>query len=212
MEELNSPIYAKSVIEFVTVANEFCKFLETADDFSLKQFVDTAHKVLPFLYLKGAMLPVLEESFDEFNEKFVTEDDYNFIRENLLLKFGEFDVFDEIYDPLRQENDEPVQLRLSEHFADIYQDLKDFLMLYRVGTNEVMANALWECRQAFEQYWGQRIVNSLRVLHNLKYNIVELETGTEEASSSDTSEFDYGKIDTSNWLISRMQEDYDDEE
>ena len=83
-------------------------------------------------------------------------------------------------------------------------------MQFQTASDEIMMNAIWECRQAFEQYWGQRLVNVLRVLHNLKYNIVELENVVEdrkEGKESDTS-----KIDTKNWPISRMQEDYDNEE
>ena len=211
MEEFENPAFSRNVVEFVTVANEFCKFLETSEEFTLTKFVDTAHKVLPFLYLKATLLPVVEESYEEFNEKFVTEEDYNLIHNSLLDKFGEFNTYDEIYDPLRQENDEPAQLSLAENFADIYQDLKDFLMQYRNGTNEIMQNAVWECRQSFEQYWGQRMVNALRVLHHLKYYVVDLEPEEQENEEKST-EFDYDKIDTKDWIISRRQEDFRDEE
>ena len=213
MEKQSSPVFSKNVIEFVTVANEFCKFLESSQDLSLTNFVEMAHKILPLLYLKGTMLPDFEESYDAFNEKFVSENDYNLIESNLLNKFGEHNLFDEVFDPLRQENDEPAQLSLAEHFADIYQDIKDFIMQFRDGTQEVMINALWECRQAFEQYWGQRIVNALRVLHHLKYKVVDLDNDQQTTSSeTDAGDIDYDNIDTSNWLISRMQEDYNDEE
>lgn len=211
MENLENPVYSREVIEFVTVANEFCKFLETAEEITLSNFVDKAHKLLPFLYLKGTLLPEIEESYEEFNEKYVTEEDYNFIHNMLLAKFGEHDVYEEIFDPLRQENDEPVQLSVAENFADIYQDIKDFLMQYRVGTDEVMFNAIWECRQVFEQYWGQRTVNVLRVLHHLKYNVVELDN-LSATNETKNEEIDYNNIDTSNWLISRRQEDFDNEE
>jgi hypothetical protein len=205
MEVFDSPVYSRDVIEFVTVANEFCKYLENSGDVSLTDFVNTAHRILPLLYLKATLIPVVEESYEEFNEKFVSEDDYNFIQNNLLGKFGEYNTYDEIYDPLRQENDEPVQLSLAENFADIYQDLKDFLMQYRSGTNEIMQNAVWECRQAFEQYWGQRVVNALRVLHHLRYYIVDLD-------SEKTDQEKEINVDTKNWFISRMQEDFRDEE
>ncbi len=210
MEGLDSPVYSRDVIEFVTVANEFCKFLESAESRNLKDLIDKAHRLLPLLYLKGTMLPKVEDSYEEFNEKFVTENDYNYIREMLQVKFGKHDSFDEIYDPLRQENDEPAQLSVGESIADIYQDIKDFIMQYRVGTEEIMFNAIWECKQTFEQYWGQRIVNTLRVLHHLKYVVVELDE--ENTGESTGDEFDYNSVDTSNWLISKMQEGGENEE
>ncbi|MBN1116670.1 MAG: DUF5063 domain-containing protein [Bacteroidales bacterium] len=209
MDSLESPVYSRNVVEFVTVANEFTKFLETCHEMSLTDFVDTSHKVLPMVYMKGTLLPKIEESYEEYNEKFVTEEDYTFIQDNLLTKFGVYDTYDEVFDPLRQENDEPAELRLSENFADIYQDLKDFVMQYKVGAEEVMLNAIWECRQAFEQYWGQKIVNAMRALHHLRYSVVDLE---HDQDSESDSEYNYNKIDTSNWLISRRQEDYNDEE
>jgi hypothetical protein len=212
MEENVNPVYSQQAIEFIAVANEFCKFVEGAGEISLSNFVEIAHKILPLLYLKGTMLPEISESFDEFNEKFVTEDDYTFIQQMLLEKFGPYNDFDEIYDPLRQENDEPVQLSMAEHFADIYQDIKDFIMQYRDGTNEIMSNALWECKQAFEQYWGQRVVNVQRVLHHLKYTVVDLDAVPEDTDVNQADDFNYDNIDTSNWLISRMQEEYEDEE
>lgn len=212
MEENTNPVYSQHAIEFIAVANEFCKFVEGAGEISLSNFVEIAHKILPLLYLKGTMLPEISESYEEFNEKFVTEDDYTFIQQKMLEKFGTYNDFDEIYDPLRQENDEPVQLSMAEHFADIYQDIKDFIMQYKDGTNEIMANALWECKQAFEQYWGQRIVNVQRVLHHLKYTVVDLDTDPEDNDVNQAGNFNYDNIDTSNWLISRMQEGYEDEE
>jgi hypothetical protein len=212
MEENSNPVYSQNAIEFVAVANEFCKFVEGAGELSLSNFVEISHKILPLLYLKGTMLPEISESFEEFNEKFVTEDGYTFIQQILLDKFGPYNDFDEIYDPLRQENDEPVRLSMAEHFADIYQDIKDFIMQYRDGTNEIMANALWECKQAFEQYWGQRIVNVQRVLHHLKYTVVDLDSGAENNDINQPGDPDYDNIDTSSWPISRMQEGYEDEE
>lgn len=210
MEGFNSPVYSKNTIEFVTVANEFCKFIESAENLTLTEFVDTSHRLLPLLYLKGSLLPIFEESNEEFNEKYVTEEVYNYISDALLIKFGKYNTYDEIFDPLRQENDEPVQLSISESITDIYQDIKDFVMQFQVVSDEVMMNAIWECRQAFEQYWGQRLVNVLRVLHNLKYSIVELEE--EVKNEKDEDESDAKNVDTKDWPISRMQEDYNNEE
>ena len=210
MEGFESPVYSKNTIEFVTVANEFCKFIEDAETSSLTQFVDMAHRVLPLLYLKATLLPDDVEPYEEYNEKFVTEESYRYIEDVLLSKFGEHNTYDEIFDPLRQENDEPAQLSISESIADIYQDIKDFIMQFQIASNEVMMNAIWECKQAFEQYWGQRAVNVLRVLHNLKYYVVDLEVNDEGKSVVDGG--DYNQVDTKDWLISRMQDDYNNEE
>src|SRR5665811_1865626 len=43
--------------------------------------------------------------------------------------------------------------RFQSHYRriwPIYQDLKDFVLLYKAGTDEVMNDAVWECRMNFE--------------------------------------------------------------
>ena len=86
-----------------------------------------------------------------------------------------------------QYSEEALESSISENIADIYQDLKDFILSYRIGTLEVMNDALGECRNNFEQYWGQRLVNGLRAIHNLVYGLVDLEETTE---ASDEPELD----------------------
>lgn len=100
MEGLKSPVYSKNTIEFVTVANEFCKFIDNSESISVTEFVDKSHRLLPLVYLKGTLLPKIEEPYEEFNEKYVTEYDYRFIEEILQSKFGKHDLFEEIFDPV----------------------------------------------------------------------------------------------------------------
>ena len=58
MEEKNSQvIFDKNAVEFVTVAAEFCGFMECVSDMRCRDFVDKSLKLLPLLYLK-ASLPV----------------------------------------------------------------------------------------------------------------------------------------------------------
>ena len=57
MEKENQVIFDKNVIEFVTVAAETCGFLERAESLEREEFVDTALKLLPLLYLKASLLP-----------------------------------------------------------------------------------------------------------------------------------------------------------
>ena len=65
MEKESQTIFDKNVIEFVTVAAEFCAFLERAERMKRSTFVDTSLKILPLLYLKASMLPKCETIGDE---------------------------------------------------------------------------------------------------------------------------------------------------
>ncbi|MCL6103772.1 MAG: DUF5063 domain-containing protein [Bacteroidetes bacterium] len=169
-------VYSRNVIEFATVANEFCAFTESVNDLTRIDFLGKLQKLLPLLYLKASLLPELDEEEEEDSpEKFVSESDYNFILRKLSSKLGEFDSYPEIFEPGTPLGEANVEANISENVADIYQDLKDFILSYRIGTVEVMRAALRECRNNFEQYWGQRLVNGLRAVHMLVYGNTNIE-------------------------------------
>ena len=59
-KEEKSPVYGRDVLELVTVAVEYCAFLEQTEGKTRMSFVDTLMKLLPLLYLKAALLPKYE--------------------------------------------------------------------------------------------------------------------------------------------------------
>lgn len=187
-ESLNPTVYSKNVIEFVTVANEYCSFLEAASTLTTGVFLDKVQKILPLLYLKTSVLPEVE-SYEEMGlEKFVSEVDYNFLQQKLMNLLGEYDDFQEVFDAEMQYSDGPLTASISESLADIYQDLKDFLMSYRTGDELVMQEALWACMDSFKNFWGQRLVNSLRAVHWLVYSDNDLDAQVKPAPGNGDDE------------------------
>ncbi|MEN6457147.1 MAG: DUF5063 domain-containing protein, partial [Prolixibacteraceae bacterium] len=75
-EQLNPVVYSKNVIEFVKVANEYCKFIESAGSEDVRAVLGKAQKLLPLIYLKASVLPEFESSEEQMLEKYVTEVDY----------------------------------------------------------------------------------------------------------------------------------------
>ncbi|MBC8005012.1 MAG: DUF5063 domain-containing protein [Verrucomicrobia bacterium] len=169
-EELNSIAYSKNVIEFITVANEYCSFLERSADFESPVFLSRLQKILPLLYLKASLLPEFEFEPEDELEKFVTEVDYNLIQENVLLHTGGGDDYQEVFLSGMQFSESALTSRISENIADIYQEMKDLVMSFRTMNDEVMAQAIWECRNNFANLWGQTLVNCLRAVHNLMFS------------------------------------------
>jgi len=169
MEErgTNRIVYNRNVIEFVTVANGYCAFIEQVNDYLPGKALSTARKILPLLYLKATMIPDVEKVLDEDTEKFVTELDYNVLLQKWMKKLGENDSYREVFDPGKEYTDEALEASISENLADIYQDIKDFISLYSLGNEEVMNDALSECIFQFKEYWGQKLVNVLRAIHML---------------------------------------------
>lgn len=167
-------VYSKNVIEFVTVANEFCIFIEKSDKFNLYEYSEKLQKFLPLIYLKSSMLPSIDAYEDVELEKYVTEVHYNKILMTLQSKFSELDSYKDIFDTLMNENDEFSNLNISEDLTDLYQDLKDFIVMYRMGDIDIMNNAIWECKNNFELYWGHRLLSCLRIIHIKLYKFSDL--------------------------------------
>jgi hypothetical protein len=201
MEENTDPVFSRNVIEFVAVANEYCKYAEHSSQLKGDELLRILQRILPLMYIKASLLPALEPFFEDGNEKFVTESDWTVIHETLKNKFGTADDYLEVFDEKTNETEGPVISSISENMADIYQDIKDFLLLYQTGTSEVMNDALWECRMNFENFWGQKLVNAMRAIHKFIYSGEEIAMVEEEDKENDENR------NTSDWFITRRQKD-----
>ena len=200
-------VYSKNVIEFVTVANEYCAFVELNAKLIRSEFIDKAQKLFPLLYLKASMLPEIDDEEADSPEKYLSEVDYNFLLNKISEKLGQFDSYQEVFDEGMQFSEAAIDASIAENICDIYQDLKDFLMSYRIGTTEMMIDALWECQNNFKDYWGQKLVNGLRALHHLRYNTEGLDE--EETRFFDTE--DEEASDKKGW-VSRHFNNYSEED
>ena len=180
----------------------FVKYAERAAEVKGDDLLRILQRILPLMYIKASLLPSFEPYFEDGNEKFVTETDWNRINDTLKKKFGNADDFLELFDEKFNESEIPVPSSLAENMADIYQDLKDFLLLYQTGTEEVMNDAIWECKMNFENIWGQKLVNSMKAIHRFIYSGEEIDlTEKEEKENND-------RRNTSEWFISKRQKEF----
>ena len=162
-------IFDRNVIEFVTVAAEFCKYMEQAEGTRRPTFVDTTLKILPLLYLKATLLPTCETMGEDLPEHYVTEETYEVLRMTLAGILGEKDDYRDVFVEDMKYSDQPIPRYISDDLADIYQDIKDFIFVCQLGLNETMHDALAICQENFRLYWGQKLVNTLRALHEARY-------------------------------------------
>ena len=191
MEPTSQVIFDKNSIEFVTVAAEYCGFIERSREVGKQTFVDTALKILPLLYLKASLIPECELMGEGDLETFVTEDDYEYVRRSIAKVMGPQDDYLEVFHPDMAYSDAPIKKCISEDLADIYQDLKDFISVFQLGLNVTMNDSLYVCKEHFAEFWGQRLVNTMRALHDVKYHTSDVDDeDADEPSAWDNDEFD----------------------
>lgn len=185
MTEKEDIVFSRNTVEFVTVAAEFCAYIERANDHTRKEFIGTLLKLLPLLYIKAQMLPDGELMNEDELETFVTEETYEVVRLTLTDILAQYDTYLDVFVAEMKYSDTPVTKSISEDLADIYQDVKNFVTQFQIGINETMHDAILECREHFRLYWGQTLVNTLRALHELEYNTPDDDTNDENAENED---------------------------
>ena len=158
-------IYDKNTIEFVAVAVSFCALLESNEPVTKEIMVDRCQKILPLLYLKAMMLPKVELLSDYEPESMLSEEEYESLRQRIAGILGEQDDYLEVFHPDMPYSDTPVLATLSEDLADIYQDIKNFVSIFRLENPETMNDALYLCKENFKEFWGQRLTNAMRAFH-----------------------------------------------
>ena len=70
-------------------------------------------------------------------------------------------------------SDEPITAFISENIADIHQELDDLVSNWQIDNDCVRNDALAACIEGFREHWGQKLLNVLRPLHALSFEIDE---------------------------------------
>ena len=196
-EDFEKIVYSDEVIAFTALAGEYCNLIDRVAAYSQRDFINHQLRLLALIYVKTLSQPDVEPIDPEMVEKTVTQEEWDEVHNAVAAKLAKFDRYSEVYDPLAGDD---AMTSLSEGFADIFQDLKDFLSLMQMGSPEMMNDAIWECVNNFKNYWGQRLVNIVRVLHHLIYSSAPLRT--DDAKS-------FERDDRPSWERGNQQSDFE---
>jgi hypothetical protein len=162
------PVYSRKVLEMITVANEYCLFMEKAEEYTAEELLGFLQKISPLIYLKSALLPDIEATDENALEHYVTEEQWEYLFNVLHTKFGEQDQF-YFVDLQEKSHNDPIKGSLAESFTDIYQDLKDFLLLYQKPLKAFKENAVRECKRLFETRYGYILLKAQTAVHCMQY-------------------------------------------
>ena len=116
-------VYQEPAIEIETVAVQLCLYLEQAEEQERADFIEKMLCLLPLLYLKARLLPKAAEEMDGYPERFVTEYEYESMRQAIAQKLGSDDAYLEVFVEDMRYSDEPITAFISENIADIYQEV-----------------------------------------------------------------------------------------
>ena len=166
---MEETVFSQYTIDFARVALEYCVFAEKAKESDKKTFVDNMMKVLPLLYLKASIIPPITTDYESDLGVKVDENMYAQVETHISELLGDDDLYLETFHPDIKLSDSPVAVKISEDLADIYQDLGNFIAVFKNGQKETMNDSLLLCIENFKKFWGQRLVNAVRALHFIKY-------------------------------------------
>ncbi|MGC9331133.1 MAG: DUF5063 domain-containing protein [Bacteroidales bacterium] len=157
----------QQIIAFVEATKEMVEIIESASIMSAEGFLLQCQYMLPQLYAKACRLPSIENELQGKLEYYVTPEHYEYIKASLNEKLGDFDVIIHLEDNFLMNTEDYFHVELSELFADIYQDIGNFMAQYRDGDEQIRNDALWECKYNFEQHWGLRTLLLTEQIHRL---------------------------------------------
>jgi hypothetical protein len=164
------PVYSPHVIDLLKLANEYCLFLEKSEQYKTPDLLVFLQRILPMLYIKGSLLPEVQGASD-IVEHFVTEEQWSNIFADLREKFGAADdyYFCDLNDP---EGSDPWKGSLADNLSDIYQCMKDFILLFQKNTYSAQKDAVADVSSLFKSHWGECATRAHNVIHHLVFQSV----------------------------------------
>ena len=153
--------------ELLTLGNEYCYFIENQSKYDQEYRLSFLMKILSALYLKGSIMKEMDECDDAYMQRYVTEENYETIFNELRQNFAKKDVF-YTADP---EVGDLIKHSISEVLSDIYQDMKDLYIAYSKGLEAEKKCVAYYMKDWFSDRWGKAISVLLPIIHELFHDL-----------------------------------------
>ena len=157
--------HGKHFLELLSVANEYVRFIDECKELDIHTIMNYLQKILPLIYLKSSLLPELTLDDNSADERFVGEEEYELVLKNLMEKFTK--KCDDDHECNCTE-DGP---KVAEALTDLYQDLKDTILLFSTNKASAQQWAVHNCRSWFIERWGLAVADILGYLHMSLYHL-----------------------------------------
>jgi hypothetical protein len=157
---------AKEFQTFVESAKDFCLFMEKGSADTENEFLITTQYHLLTLYNLGRNLPSVKLETDiEFDVKLDGKQ-----MKALLQAIGDrvpFSYYWAVLNPVDLDNLAKTGTGdLIDDLGDIYQDLKEALILYDKPEIGAMENAIFQFKFGYDNHWGEHCIEALYAIHH----------------------------------------------
>lgn len=153
--------YEKNIKEFVSLAQEYCKWVESQSN-KTEEHIYYLQVILSKLYCSGIQLPDCEPT-ELFENDTLPKLDYQEVVEH--FKGFPIQYYSQIFNPLNVPSEEPVTGDVIDDLSDIYIDLKNGLWYLE---NESEVDAVFQWRFSLSVHWGRHALGSMYALHSLE--------------------------------------------
>ena len=159
-------------LSFIALCNEYCAAIENTSLSTPDDFIDNMLRILPRIYISATDIKA-DLTFGEgaYIPQSLTEDTYDTVRQRLAALLGEDDTYLEVFVEDMKYSDTPIAASVSESLADLFQVFYDFLETCRDAPNDLIVEALASVRESFADFWSQTLVNVLRAINAIKFNL-----------------------------------------
>lgn len=160
------------LINLVALCSEYCAALENSAEMEQGDFINALLGYLPRIYFEFHDIYAGENtSLEEWGiglTDHLDEMQYEAVRMQLAVVFGEDDTYLETFEKDMKYSDTPIATTISENLTDIYQPLYDFVAEVRESEGDNLEEAFHACKDSFKEYWSQTLCNVMRALNNLE--------------------------------------------
>jgi hypothetical protein len=200
-------ITGTNVKEFTVVAGNFCQLLEQASKLRTGELLSQLQQILPSIYQKSAQLHKPKYCYEEEPKRFVSEEGYAMVHDAIQQKLELYFGITQMSPGTGPNQFEIMSFSIAEGFADVYEELKNYVKLYEVGIPQAMNDAVWIYRNSFEQSLGLKLIDCLKSLHQLLYN-----KSTEGSRALQEDDFGKDQNGEEPWYSDDQEEVYEDDE
>lgn len=160
-----------NTLAFIALANEFCHAVETAQQTTPAEFVNSMLRLLPRIYITASDIKTSDTDNGEiYMADALTEYCYEEIRTSIETVLGGEDTFLEVQEEDMKYSEIPIGASIAEHISDIFQILYNFLETVRDASENLVESALTAVKEDFETYWSQKLCNVMKPLNHLHFS------------------------------------------